>query len=378
MIISNTNDSREKNINAAVLGATGLVGQVFVHLLAQHPWFNLALISGSASRTGKTYGNEVQWLLPEPLPESAFDLELEALDIDLLNSRNIKIIFSALPAEAAHTIEPLLRENHFYVFSNASALRYEPGVPILIPEVNPEALKAIEEQGFPGKGFVVTNANCSTTGLATALAPLKKFGLREIFVSTYQSVSGAGYPGLSALDIMGNTIPYIAKEEEKMQAELKKILQIEADIYPFCVRVPVLFGHLETVWLTTEKTVNEQDILDAWQNFRFDNSNCPTLPEKPVVYIEDRRFPQPRMSFWGSPAGMQVFTGRLRKQGDKTGFTLLVNNLVKGAAGCTIANAELFISAFGDQGDSFRENRPPGPPAKAFYEKYGEVPEKSI
>lgn len=341
-------DIEKKKINIAVLGATGVVGQVFIHLLAHHPWFELSMISGSVSRNGKNYGDEVQWILPVPMPETVANMKLEPLHVDMLKNRKIKIIFSALPANVAETVEPELRENHFYVFSNASALRYEPGVPILIPEVNPQALQCIEEQGFPGKGFVVTNANCSTTGLAAALEPLRKFWIKEVFVSTYQSVSGAGYPGLSALDIMGNTIPYIPGEEEKMNLELKKILQLEADIYAHCVRIPVLFGHLETVWLSFEDPIETDDILEAWQSneFKLNGLSLPSLPQQPVRYMDHEFSPQSKMSFWGFPSGMQVFTGRLRKEGDKIGFTLLVNNLVKGAAGGSVANAELFIHTY--------------------------------
>ena len=333
----------------AVLGATGVVGQVFVHILSNHKWFELSVIAGSDSRAGKYYKEEVHWMLPVPMPESVKNKKLDTLDVDFLKKRDIKIIFSALPSHVAKTVEPELRDNNFYVFSNAGAMRNETGVPILIPEVNPETLEWINKQGFPKKGFVITNANCSTTGLAVALAPLKIFGLKQVFVSTYQSVSGAGYPGLSALDIMGNTIPFIPKEEEKMIIELKKILQLgeEVEIFPHCVRIPVLFGHLETVWVTFERSVEREDILEAWKTFELKNTNLLTLRQQPVVYMDEDHFPQPRMSFWGSPPGMQVFTGRLRKEKDKIGFTLLVNNLVKGAAGGSIANAELFLDTVG-------------------------------
>jgi len=362
-------NGKKEKINTAVLGATGVVGQVFLHMLAYHEWFELSMISGSDGRAGKSYGSEVQWVLPVPMPEPVRYKILDTPDISRLKERNVRIVFSALPAETAGTIEPELRENGFYVFSNAGALRYEPHVPILIPEVNPGALEEIKQQGFPGKGFVVTNANCSTTGLAVALAPLRPFGIKEVFVSTYQSVSGAGYPGLSALDIMGNTIPYIQKEEEKMKTELKKILQLDAAVYPHCVRIPVLFGHLETVWLTFEKPVEKSAVREAWESFTFRDSPCPTLPGQPVVYMEDEHFPQSKMSFRGTPPGMQVFTGRLRREGDKIGFTLLVNNLVKGAAGGSIANAELFIDAFSRAGliKSFLRLSP------LFYKKAGET-----
>jgi aspartate-semialdehyde dehydrogenase len=348
MIKGNQNKNREGKINVALLGATGVVGQVFVHLLANHPWFELAFISGSQSRGGKIYRDEVQWVLPVPLPEAMALKRLEMPESLALKDRGIRIVFSALPADAAKTIEPELREMGFYIFSNASALRYEADVPILIPEVNPDALQYIKKQGYPGNGFVITNANCTTTGLAVVLAPLRQLGIREVMVSTYQSISGAGYPGLPALEIMGNTIPFIPREEEKMVLELSKILEWEVGVYPHCIRVPVLFGHLETVWLSFTEPVETDDILQAWQDFVFKAGGeaLPSLPAQPVVYLENERFPQPRLSFWGSPAGMQVFTGRLRKQGDKIGFTLLVNNLVKGAAGGSIANAELFIDTY--------------------------------
>ena len=350
MIKCNNSESNSHEINVAVLGATGMVGQTFVRLLAEHPRFNLSMVSGSDTRSGKTYKDEVHWLLPFPLPETAGNMELEIPGIDILKKRNIQIIFSALPAGAAKIVEPELRENGFYVFSNASALRYEENIPILIPEVNPEALNQIEKQGYPAGGFVVTNANCSTTGLAAALAPLRQFGIKEVFVSTYQSVSGAGYPGLPTLDIMGNAIPYIKDEEEKMKIELKKILDLDAAVYPHCVRIPVLFGHLETAWLTLEKPVTRVDILEAWKRFGPEPNGTPlpvnplpSVPAQPVVYLDNPEFPQSNMSFWGNPPGMQVFTGRLRQEGDKFGFNLLVNNLVKGAAGGSIANAELFV-----------------------------------
>jgi aspartate-semialdehyde dehydrogenase len=345
-----------QNIPVAVLGATGVVGQVFFHMLANHPFFNLSMLTGSDSRIGKSYADEVQWLLPNPMPERCSQLKLDPVDISLLKNKKINIVFSALPTDIARSIEPKLRENGFYVFSNASAMRYDPDVPILIPEVNPESLALIEKQGFPSNGFVITNANCSTTGLAAALAPLRQFGIKEVFVSTYQSVSGAGYPGIPALDIMGNSIPFIDKEEEKMKIELQKILDVNADVYASCVRIPVLFGHLETTWVTFDKNVETNDIIDAWNDFTFTphSPGLPTIPEHPVAYINNRQFPQHRMNSWGSPAGMQVFTGRLRKQGDKIGFALLVNNLVKGAAGGSIANAELFVNKYLYENDSQR------------------------
>ncbi len=337
----------DQRIDVAVLGATGVVGQVFVQHLVNHPWFRPAVLTGSGRRDGKNYARQVRWALPDPLPEAAKDLRLENLDVASLKERGIKIIFSALPSDVAAEVEPGLREQGFFVFSNAGALRYEPDVPILIPDANPESLEWIERQGYPESGFVVTNANCSTTGLAVALAPLKEFGLKEIFVSTYQSISGAGYPGLPSMDILGNAVPYIRNEEEKMIEEVQKILDIDAPVFPSCVRIPVVFGHLETVWLTCERQVDASDVLEAWNSYHCPTCHLPTMPKLPVLYRDEPDFPQTRLSFQGEPAGMQVFTGRLRKVGDRIGFTLLVNNLVKGAAGGSIANAELFLDTYG-------------------------------
>lgn len=339
--------NKNKKIKTAVLGATGVVGQVFLSMLANNDLFDLRIVTASDSKKEKAYADAVQWVLPTPIPGSIKHLKIDSLDISKLKSTDVKIIFSALPAYTAKIIEPQLREQNFYIFSNASALRYEENVPILIPEINPEALELIENQGFPEKGFVVTNANCSTTGLVIALAPLTKFDIKEVFVSTYQSVSGAGYPGLPALDIVGNVLPYIKNEEEKMVKEVQKILQQKIALYPQCIRIPVLFGHLETVWLSLGKTAKKEDIINTWNTFKSESHVLPTLPETSIIYSDEADFPQPKMAFWGTPPGMQVFIGRLRESNGKIGFTLLVNNLVKGAAGGSIANAELFLKKYG-------------------------------
>ena len=331
----------------AVLGCTGIVGQVFLWLLDQHDWFEVAFISATSARDYKLYGDEVKWMLPVAMPDKIKDFEIEPLDTVKLRERGIKIVFSALPADVARTVEKELIDKNFYVFSNASAFRYEEHVPILIPEANWDSISMIEQQGFPRRGFVVTNANCSITGLAVALAPLRQFSIKKVFVSTYQSISGAGYPGLSAMDVAGNVIPYIKNEEEKMVLELKKILDIEAEIYPHCVRVPTMFGHLETVWLEFGQKVERAELLQAWQDFTFADRDIPLLPDQPVVYQQQEDYPQPRDSFLGTPPGMQVFTGGLKEENSTIGFRLLVNNLVKGAAGGSIQNAALFLKNYG-------------------------------
>lgn len=328
------------------MGATGAVGQVFMWMLADHPWFELAYATASASRVGLKYASTVHWVMPFEMPKNVRDVEVKEFNMEAMKEAGVKIVFSALPAEVAREAEPQLRDNGFYVFSNAASMRYESNVPILIPETNLEQLDLIKDQGYPDKGFVVTNANCVTTGLAMALAPLRKYGIKNIMLHSYQSVSGAGYPGLSSFDITDNCIPFIKGEEEKIEKEIKKILTINPEVYCYTVRVPVMFGHLEAVWLDLEQDVEVEDIIADWASFK-EVSDLPSTPELPVEYGSDNTFPQPKYAFWGNPSGMVVYTGRLKKKNNKIGFLLLVNNIVKGAAGGSIQNAEAFVKRFG-------------------------------
>jgi aspartate-semialdehyde dehydrogenase len=335
-----------EKIKVAVIGSTGAVGQVFMWMLADHPWFEVAYITASAARIDQKYGTSVHWLLPFEMPSTIRKQTIHELDSEEMRARGIDIIFSALPANVAAIVEPELRKKGFYVFSNASAMRYHENVPILIPETNLETLKLIEDQGYPTGGFVVTNANCVTTGLAMALAPLKQFNIRHITLCTYQSVSGAGYPGLSSFDITDNCIPYIGGEEEKIEKEIKKILSWDPIIDVYSVRVPVMFGHLEAVWLDFDQEVSLDEIIQAWAAFSV-VPELPSTPAQPIVYDDGQAFPQPKYAFWGTPKGMEVYTGRLKKRGTRIGFMLMVNNLVKGSAGGSIQNAEAFVKQYG-------------------------------
>lgn len=186
----------ENKIKVAVMGATGAVGQVFMWMLSDHPWFELAYCTASAARVGQKYASTAHWVMPFEMPEQIKDIEVKEFNFDAMKEAGVKIVFSALPAAVAMEAEPQLRARGFYVFSNAAAMRYDSDVPILIPDTNVEQLDLIRTQGYPQTGFCVTNANCVTTGLAMALAPLRKFGIKTITINSYQSVSGAGYPGL--------------------------------------------------------------------------------------------------------------------------------------------------------------------------------------
>jgi aspartate-semialdehyde dehydrogenase len=335
-----------EKIKVAVIGATGAVGQIFMWMLAEHPWFEISYITASAARTGELYGHSVHWVLPFEMTRSLIPLEIREYSIEAMKAEGVKIVFSAMPANVAAAAEPELRDAGFFVFSNAGAMRYDSDVPILIPEVNLDSLSMITRQGYPEAGFIVTNANCSTTGLAVALAPLVKFGIRELTVSTYQSVSGAGYPGLSSFDITDNVIPFIGGEEEKVEKEIRKILTIDPEVYVYCARVPVMFGHNESVWVEFDEDVSIEQVIAEWDSFIINESGLPSSPQKPVIYRPEDTFPQPKYAFWGTPRGMVTYTGRLKKKNRRIGFNLMVNNVVKGAAGGSIQNAEAFVQMY--------------------------------
>ena len=334
-----------KKVKCAVIGATGAVGQVFMWMLARHPWFNLIYPTASAARVGQKYHESVHWVLPFEMPANNADLEIKEFSYEKMKKAGVKVVFSALPANIACEAEALLRDEGFWVFSNAASFRYDNDVPILIPEANWEQLSKIEEQGYPKKGFIVTNANCVTTGLAMAIAPLRKYGIKSIHICSYQSVSGAGYPGLSSFDITDNCIPFINGEEEKIVKEIQKILDIKCEVYPYCVRVPVMFGHLEAIWLEFGKTPELDDVIQDWKNFSLPYET-PSTPKQSIVYSAENTSPQQNFSFWGDPRGMVVYTGRLKKVNNKIGFVCLVNNIVKGAAGGSIQNAETFLKKY--------------------------------
>ncbi len=330
-------------IPCVVLGASGLVGQTFTWLLAGHPWFELTSVAGSGDRVGGRYGREIRWHLPVPLPSESASLRFESLDEVVATLPEASIVFSALPTDRAAELEPHLRDAGHRVFTNASALRMEESVPILIPEVNGECIDQVFGEGYPERGFVIANGNCAVSGLALVLAPLDKFGLKRVTVTTFQSLSGAGLPGPSALNMVGNIAPYIEGEEEKIGSELNKIMQTDVDTEVTCTRVPVEWGHLESVWVELKDEVDAGQIIDAWRGAEGSVSGLPGLPESAIVYDDDPVFPQPSQAFFGDPPGMAVLVGRLRVCRNRVGFVLLVNNLVRGAAGGSVANAELFV-----------------------------------
>ncbi len=345
----------DKKLRAGVLGATGLVGQRIVHLLANHPWFELTEVAASERSSSKTYAEAVRWHLDAPIPQAARELVVKGLDPSL----ECDFVFSALDSSVAGSAEEDFARAGYPVVSNSRNHRMDPDVPLLIPEVNAAHLDAIplqqKNRGYNG-GFIVTNPNCSTAGLVLVLKPLADaFGLEKIFVVTLQAVSGAGYPGVASLDVHGNVVPFISGEEEKMESEPQKLLGkwdgarfVEAGlgITAHCNRVPVLDGHVECVSLSLKKIASLREVCEALQTFEISSelASLPSALRHPVVVLDAEDRPQPRRDV-NTGNGMAAVVGRIRECPLlDVKLTLLSHNLVRGAAGAALLNAELLAS----------------------------------
>jgi len=334
-----------------ILGATGIVGQRFVQMLEHHPWFEVAWLAASDRSEGKLYGEAARWRMKTSLPDRVAQMRVSPASPEGAP----KIIFAALDASIASELEPRFANAGCAVVSNSSALRMQSDVPLVIPEVNPDHIKLLECQTWRKKshGFVVTNPNCSAIGLVMALAPLQQqFGIETVMAVTMQAVSGAGYPGVASLDILGNVIPYIPKEEEKMEEETLKLLgQINGSKIipaPFgmsahCNRVAVEDGHTESVSIKLKKKPKPEEIIHSWTEFRSvpQELKLPSAPEQPLRYISNADRPQPRFDV-DAGHGMSASVGRLRPCSVLDWkFTVLSHNTIRGAAGAALLNAEL-------------------------------------
>ncbi len=341
--------------SVGILGATGMVGQRFIQLLEDHPWFEITWLAASDRSSGKTYGEAVRWKLDTPLPA-----RIASMPVSPATPENApKILFAALDTDIARDLEPNFAAAGCAVISNSSAFRMQADVPLVIPEVNPEHLTLASRQSWGANGnlggYIVTNPNCSAIGLVVALKPLAdRFGLKAVFVSTMQAVSGAGYPGVPSLDILGNVVPFIRNEEEKLVEETGKLLGTLQDgrIAPYplrmtahCNRVAVEDGHTESVSVQLAAKVTREEILAAWREFQpLAADSLPTAPAQPVEFdpAEDR--PQPRLDRMRG-RGMTVTAGRLRPCTLLDWkFTILSHNTIRGAAGAALLNAELLAS----------------------------------
>jgi aspartate-semialdehyde dehydrogenase len=339
-------------IKVAILGATGMVGQRFVQLLQDHPWFEISALAASERSIGKPYAEAVRWKLDTPIPPRVRDLPVLEPKPDL----DAQIVFSGLDASVAGPIEEHFAQAGYAVISNSKNHRMDEDVPLVVPEINAEHLTLIERQqarrGYR-KGFIVTNPNCSATTLCLALAPLEQaFGIVSVVVTTLQAVSGAGYPGVPSLDIMGNVIPYIGEEEEKIERETRKIFGRLRDhaieLHPMKVsatatRVPVLDGHTESVSVQLRTPATLEEITDALRNYRSlpQQLRLPSAPEHPIVLQEEPDRPQPRLDVYREK-GMATVVGRVRPCSILDWkFVILGHNTLRGAAGAAILNAEL-------------------------------------
>lgn len=319
-----------KKRRVAVLGATGTVGQRIVSLLDGHPDFEVSALAASERSAGKTYGEAVNWQIDRPMPEAVSGMRVVEAGPEV----DCDLALSSLDAAVAGPIEDALADKGIPVISNARNHRMEDDVPLLIPEVNPEQLALLEAQKERrgGKGFIVTNPNCSTIGLAVALKPvLDLCGVKRLSVVTLQALSGAGYPGVPSTDILDNVVPFIGGEEEKMATELMKILGVSFPLSASCNRVPVRDGHLECVSFEPDKEASMDELISAW-----DRADA-------TVYLREENRPQP-LRDRNRGGGMAVSVGRLRScpvLGWK--FVILSHNTIRGAAGAAIANAELLL-----------------------------------
>ena len=348
-----------QRIKVAVLGATGMIGQRFIQLLEDHPYFELGGLFASERSEGKLL-RDVLKIRDHQFDEEVLDMGIQRLEVSDVAAA-ARIAFSGLPSGYAKEVEADLAEAGLAVFSNAGAHRMRADVPLLIPEVNAPHLEVVREQAtYSNGGFVVTNANCSTTGIAPPLKALHDaFGLKLVTASTYQAISGAGYPGVPSLDILGNVIPYIGGEEEKMEKEILKMLgTVDGGTFrdagftmlANCARVPVVDGHLESLVVEMEECPELDELGRVLAGFKGEPQELglPTAPVLPIIVRSEADRPQPALdAFAGLPArakGMAVTVGRLRKSDKYYKLFVLSHNTLRGGAGGSVLNAELAVA----------------------------------
>jgi len=345
----------------AILGATGIVGQRFISLLHNHPWFEIELLVSSDKSSGKIYGETAKWVIEHHLPSSIAELTLHPLNPELIIKEDIDVVFTALPAEVAMQIEAELAKHGIVVVSNSSNMRMEPDIPLIVPEINAEHIDIInyQQKKRAWEGFIVKIPNCTTIILSLSLKPLiDEFGVERVVASSMQAVSGAGLTGVPSVVILDNLIPYIEGEEEKVESESLKILgelspggiQLNRDlkVTASCHRVPVLDGHTIAVFTELKEKPTIHDIIRALEEFRSNkikNLGLPTAPAKPIVVRRELDRPQPRLDRLEGK-GMSIVVGRLREDKALGGvkYVVLGHNTVRGAAGTGVLIAELLVA----------------------------------
>jgi aspartate-semialdehyde dehydrogenase len=333
-----------------------MVGQQFIRFLEGHPWFDLTWLGASERSAGKLYRDAAKWNLSGTAPGHIALTEVSAARPDSKNPAP-KLLFSAMDASVATEIERAFAQAGHIVVSNSRNHRMEHDVPLLVPEVNADHLAVLDAQRrrFGWRGAIVTNPNCSTVTLTMALGPLKRYGIKRVVVTTMQAVSGAGYPGVPSMDILGNVVPYIGNEEEKMQEETQKILgsisadrivSLDARLSAHCNRVAVIDGHTLAVSVELEARLSAEEIIQALNSYRGvpQKMQLPSAPARPVQYLEEPDRPQPRRDA-ERDGGMACFVGRLRPCPVLDWkFVALAHNTIRGAAGAAVLNAELMAA----------------------------------
>lgn len=338
------------SVRVGLLGATGAVGQRFVQLLEDHPTFEIAAVTASPESAGDSYRDAAKWRVDTPIPAAVAEMTVlettpEALPDDL------DVLFSSLPSSVGAEVEPKLCRAGYVVSSNSSNERMADDVPLTIPEVNPDHLSLIEtqreERGWDGA--LVKNPNCSTITMTPTLAALDQFGLSRVRVATLQAVSGAGYSGVTSMEILDNVLPHIGGEEQKMESESRKLLGDvrdgelslhDVEVSASCNRVPSLDGHLENVFAELDENPAVGAVHEALAN--LDGVDLPSAPEQPIHVFDDPERPQPRLDRMRG-GGMQVSAGGLRETAEGIQYNCLAHNTIRGAAGASILNGELLV-----------------------------------
>ena len=337
-------------VRVGILGATGAVGQRFIQLLDGHPTFELAAVTASESSAGRTYRDAAKWRLGSPIPDDVAEMTVGETDPSAVPD-DVDLLFSSLPSGVAAEVEPAFLEAGYVVSSNSSNDRMAPDVPLTIPEINPGHLDLIEvqrdERGWDGA--LVKNPNCSTITMVPTLAALDEFGLESVHVSTLQAVSGAGYSGVTSMEIIDNAIPHIGGEEDKMETESRKLLGgfdgtgvelHDMEVAASCNRIPTLDGHLENVFAETAADVSPADAAAAMRE--YPGVDLPSSPDRLIHVFDDFERPQPRMDR-GRGDGMQISAGGLQETDGGLKYNCLAHNTIRGAAGASLLNGELLV-----------------------------------
>lgn len=339
-------------VSVGIVGATGAVGQRFVQLIESHPFFSITTVTASPSSAGKQYKDAAKWRLDTPIPQEVGALTVRETAPESIPD-SVDLLFSSLPSSVAESVEPPLAEAGYIVSSNSSNERLADDVPLVIPEINADHLDLLEvQQDNRGwEGALIKNPNCSTITMVPPLAALRSFGLERVHVATLQAVSGAGYSGVTSMEILDNVLPHIGGEEEKMETETKKLLgdftgdKIDwhpVDVSASCNRVATLDGHLENVWVETTQSLIPSEASEAM--YSQPSLDLPSSPSPFITVFDDPDRPQPRLDRMIGE-GMGIAAGGLTETPFGLQFDVLSHNTIRGAAGASLLNGELLVES---------------------------------